>query len=192
MPITEAEQPGLPSFPPSSLRTDRLCLRYHHMGDLDQLVTLIGAYDVARWLARVPHPYGPGDGEDFITATGQGLNDSGELVYAIADPADDTLLGGVGLIFGVDGAELGYWLGLPFHGRGYAREAVTAVLDLAFGKLDLAHVHADVRTENTPSRRLLEGLGFSEKEQVAIYQIIGKRYVMGPRYELRRAQWRTA
>lgn len=162
------------------------------MDDLDQLVTLIGAYDVARWLARVPYPYGPGDGADFIAATGHGLNDSGELVYAIADPDDDGLMGGVGLIFGVDGAELGYWLGLPYQGRGYASEAVAAVLDLAFGKLDLSHVHADVRTGNTRSRRLLEAQGFRENGRAAIYQMIEKRYVTGPRYELARAQWRTA
>jgi len=162
------------------------------MGDLDQLVVLIGAYDVARWLSRVPYPYGSRDGEDFITATGMGLTDSGELIYAIADPANDALMGGVGLIFGVGGVELGYWMGEPYHGQGYAREAVSAVLDLAFGALDLRHVFANVRAENGPSRRLLETLGFREKGEASIYQMVEKRYVMGPHYELSRDQWRTS
>jgi len=162
------------------------------MGDLDQLVVLIGSYDVARWLSRVPYPYGPGDGEEFITATGVGLTDSGELIYAIADPDNDALMGGVGLIFGADGVELGYWMGEPYHGQGYAREAVSAVLDLAFGAFELPHVFANVRAENAPSRRLLETLGFREKGEASIYQMVEKRYVMGPHYELVRDHWRAA
>ena len=52
-------------------------------------------------------------------------------MFAIA--LDGALIGMSGLDPRTDGAELGYWLGVPFWGRGYATEAVRAVIDYAFG-----------------------------------------------------------
>lgn len=186
MPTTGADTPNTPV----SVRTERLCLRFHHDGDIEPLAPLIGDYEVARWLARVPYPYSAADAREFVAATRHGLNDRGELVYAVADPASDEILGAVSLIVSGPEAELGYWLGLPHQGRGYAREAVAALLELAFGPLMLDLVHADVRADNARSRQLLDTLGFEEKGRVSIYQMIGKRYVMGPRYELPRARWK--
>ncbi len=176
--------------PPPALTTDQLGLRFHRMGDLDRLVELIGNIEVARYLARVPHPYSRSEGESFITATMNGVTAEGELVYAITLKGEDGIIGAAGLMMDGGGAELGYWLGEPYWGRGYAREAGAALIDLAFGALSVDRVYANVRAENQPSRRLLAALGFRERGEASVYQMIEKRAVMGPHYEIVQDDWK--
>ncbi len=57
-------------------------------------------------------------------------------------------------------AEIGYALGRGFWGRGYMNEALTALLDFAFGSLSMRRLEADVDPRNTGSLRALERLGF--------------------------------
>jgi ribosomal-protein-alanine N-acetyltransferase len=60
-------------------------------------------------------------------------------------------------------AHLGYWIDRAVAGRGMASLAVALVCDHAFGAVGLHRVEAEIRPENGPSRRLVEGLGFREE-----------------------------
>ncbi len=80
-------------------------------------------------------------------------------VFAIVDAGD--LVGVIGL-HGVDAhraEELGYWIGRPYWGKGYASFAVKNVLEFAFGGLRLDEVQSCVLESNTASRRVLEKSG---------------------------------
>src|SRR5690606_20120061 len=57
-------------------------------------------------------------------------------------------------------AEVGFMLGRAHWGRGFAQEAVRAVLRFAFDRMDLHRVEADTHPDNAASLRLLERLGF--------------------------------
>lgn len=57
---------------------------------------------------------------------------------------------------------LGYWMGAPFAGQGYMREAVRLVLPFAFQKLGLQRLEATTLAQNDRSIRLLLGAGFRE------------------------------
>lgn len=59
--------------------------------------------------------------------------------------------------------EIGYKFDSSFHGQGYAKEAVTKALDIAFLELGLHRVFARVMPENTPSIHLLESLHFAQE-----------------------------
>jgi RimJ/RimL family protein N-acetyltransferase len=56
--------------------------------------------------------------------------------------------------------EIGYWLGVPYWGQGYATEAVRALIDHAFTELALERLEAGARVSNPASRRVLEKCGF--------------------------------
>ena len=56
--------------------------------------------------------------------------------------------------------EIGYWLGVKFWGKGYATEAVRAVIDHAFTDLDCEAIQSAARVTNPASRRVLEKCGF--------------------------------
>lgn len=61
-------------------------------------------------------------------------------------------------------AELGWVLDPEYTGRGYATEAIRAVIDVCFGPLGLRRVHAGCFADNEPSWRLMERLGMRREE----------------------------
>ena len=67
-------------------------------------------------------------------------------------------------------AEIGYWLGVPYWGHGYATEAVRAAIDHAFGELGHDTLRAGARVSNPASRRVLEKCGF-QWTGVGLYRI---------------------
>lgn len=78
---------------------------------------------------------------------------------------DGLLVGGISIIKKTDisrcTAELGYWIGEPFWGRGLASEAVRILIPLAFEKEPGLHrVFAEVFSDNKASQRVLEKNGF--------------------------------
>jgi RimJ/RimL family protein N-acetyltransferase len=101
--------------------------------------------------------------------THRAMAEAGEgLTLAITVKEDSDLVGAISL--GVNAtfarAELGYWIGEPYWGRGYCTEAATTLVRFAFEELDLHRVHASYLARNPASGRLLQKIGMS-KEGVA-------------------------
>jgi len=171
MPTTVADgaqrrwPPDLSAIP--TLTTDRLTLRFHRPDDAVAVCGIADDWEVARYTARIPHPYELHMAETWI-AEGRGLRDAGrELGYAIVRRSDGSLIGGVSLTFGQDigEAEIGFSMGRAYWGNGYMREAVAAVLSAAFEVLKLETVWADTVPENTRSAALQKALGFQTVER---------------------------
>jgi len=137
------------------LKTARLLLRTPSHGDAAAMVALAGDRRVAENTARIPHPYAVADAVGHLAAINQ---DGGETVFAIE--RDGALVGMCGLDPRQDGVELGYWLGVPFWGRGYATEAARALIDYAFAELGHEVLQSGARVSNPASRRVLEKCGF--------------------------------
>lgn len=82
--------------------------------------------------------------------------------YAIA--TDIEAVGCIGLHIGEDvhrkTAELGYWLGESFWGRGIMTSAVAAFTDWAFHQFDLQRIYAEPFANNAGSTRVLEKAGY--------------------------------
>ena len=57
--------------------------------------------------------------------------------------------------------ELGYWIGRPYWGQGFATEAASAVIERGFGELGLSGIHAAYYDGNAKSKRVLDKLGFT-------------------------------
>jgi RimJ/RimL family protein N-acetyltransferase len=106
-----------------------------------------------------PHPYTPENAQQFLAGM---VAQSPELAYCIA--ADDRAIGGIGLKPACDverfSAEIGYWLGEEFWGRGIATAAVCAVTRHAFDSLGLNRVFALPYARNEPSCCLLRKAGY--------------------------------
>ncbi|MGH6829198.1 MAG: GNAT family N-acetyltransferase [Rhizomicrobium sp.] len=91
--------------------------------------------------------------------SGEEAEGGGHHAFSIVRRADRLFLGGIGLRPGPDGHELGYWLGRPFWGFGYASEAATGVMRFAFERLGLSFVHAGWFHDNPASGQVLAKLG---------------------------------
>ena len=113
----------------------------------------------------------------------------GEAVFLIT-LRDKTVIGACGIMFQHEPTpELGYWLGVNHWGKGYATEALHAVIDYAF--TDLAHeaLQAGARVTNPASRRVLEKCGF-QWTGVGLYRISSiKSSAPIDRFRLERGIW---
>ena len=128
------------------IETARLLLRSFRYDDLGELISLAGNWQVARWLSTMRHPYTEADGWEWIARVQQDHATGRPRRFAIALKETDRLTGGVELD-GSTGDEseepaLGYWLGEPYWGNGYAREAVAVVIDYGLRTLGMATIRA--------------------------------------------------
>jgi RimJ/RimL family protein N-acetyltransferase len=106
-----------------------------------------------------PHPYTQRDAREFIKSV---LRRTPETLFAIA--VDGEAVGGIGFVLHPDvervSAEIGYWLGEPFWGRGIVSEALAAVTRYAIDTHQLTRVYAVPFAWNAQSCRVLEKAGY--------------------------------
>jgi RimJ/RimL family protein N-acetyltransferase len=139
------------------LATKRLVLRAPCEADARAVAHLVNDRRIAENTARIPYPYSLADAQGFI-AWANGADGEPSFLITLAD---GELIGGcgIGLLRGPD-PEIGYWLGVPYWGCGYATEAARALIDHAFGTLGYERLAASARVSNPASRRVLEKCGF--------------------------------
>ena len=142
---------------PGTINTDRLFLRAPDMTDAPALHDLANNKAIHKFLARLPHPYTREHAVDFITNLARAENE-----YAYAITLDNAFIGVMGLhLADAEIPELGYWLGQPFWGNGYATEAALGVLRSAVAAGFLA-VSARSITDNIGSVSVLLKAGFTQ------------------------------
>lgn len=142
------------SFPGGTLRPWKA-------SDIGELVPLADNPKIWRNLRDgFPQPYTRRDAKAWI---GQATLMSPSTHFAIT--VEGRIAGGIGLLLQPDihrrGAELGYWLGEPFWGRGIMTAAVAAFLPHALSAFDLVRIQALVLEWNPASTRVLEKAGFA-------------------------------
>jgi [ribosomal protein S5]-alanine N-acetyltransferase len=142
------------------LTLTRCTLRAWRRGDEASLVRHADNRNVSRNLKdRFPSPYTAADAREWIAhASAQAPPTSLAIVV------DGAAVGGVGIELGTDvfrrSAEIGYWLGEPFWGRGIATEALRAMTAYAFERFDICRLEAGVFDWNPASARVLEKNGY--------------------------------
>ena len=142
------------------LQASGCVLRPYRMGDLETLAMTANDADVSRYLRRrFPHPYRLQDAYSWLTfATAQG--EKGNFAIEV----HGKFAGGIGLdIYDAEHtgvAEVGYWLGKAYWGKGVATAALQAVVDYGFSKLGQRRIQASVMSPNLASCRVLEKCRF--------------------------------
>jgi RimJ/RimL family protein N-acetyltransferase len=142
------------------LALEACTIRSWRRGDEASLVRHANNRDVWRNLRdQFPHPYTPADARRWIRAASRARP---ETAFAIA--VDGAAVGGIGLRLRNDiyrrSAEIGYWLGEEFWGRGIATDAVRALTEWGFATFDLCRIFAGVFEWNPASMRVLEKAGY--------------------------------
>jgi RimJ/RimL family protein N-acetyltransferase len=166
------------------LKTEQLVLRAPRLVDVKAIARLVNDRRIAENTARIPHPYGVADAEQFLAAVNR---QDGEATFAIV--LEGEIIGMCGIEPREAAAELGYWLGVPYWNYGYATEAVRAVIDHAFGDLEHDALQAGARVSNPASRRVLEKCGF-QWTGVGLYRIRAiKSSAPLDRFRLDRGLW---
>ena len=149
-----------------TITSDRLTLRPLTMADAARVCELVGNYAVSKMISRAPYPYSLADANQWLATHAATRAAGTDFPYAIVTQGDG-VIGVIGLHGSIrlsnlapNAFELGYWLGQPFWGQGYATEAGRALLaafDADLGPKPLVSGHF---TENPQSGHVLEKLGF--------------------------------
>ncbi|HEY1393827.1 MAG TPA: GNAT family N-acetyltransferase [Methylibium sp.] len=147
---------------PVTLRSDRLTIRPLLETDLAGVFALYDNVDVGRFCKPVRWPsmdYAHG----WYARIEQRVAEGSTLQFVIELAQQQTLIGTC-LIFQIDEenrrAEVGYALGRDFWGRGYASEALQALIEHGFGTLGLHRLEAVIDPRNTASAKVLTRHGF--------------------------------
>jgi RimJ/RimL family protein N-acetyltransferase len=147
------------------IETKRLWLRWPRLSDAPAIERYLSDRSIADMTSRIPHPYPSGEAERYVFTTrtanaeGAGL---GLVMARLGSPTE--IIGAIGL-FSRDlpqTLELGYWIGTPHWGQGFATESVKAMIDAGFSLSKTDAVLAIVKPENAASIRVLERCGFAK------------------------------
>lgn len=137
-------------------------LRTWTLADAPALAKLINNKKVQDNLRDgLPFPYGEEDAKAFLSAI---LASDPDQNLAFAIEADGKLIGSISATRCANihfrTAELGYYLGESYWGKGFATEAVRQICDYIYRNTDIIRIFAEPFAYNTASCRVLEKAGF--------------------------------
>ena len=175
-----------------TLKTGRLILDGFHLLDAEATERMVGEYEVARYTLNIPHPYPPGEALVWI-AGHAGEFERGEGVAFAVRRQDGTLVGCVGMRIERrhDRGELGYWIGRPYWGNGYATEAARACAAFAFEHFNLHKLVAVRDPVNPASGKVLEKIGMTEEGFLREHLKKGELYLDAVMYGLLRKAFKA-
>jgi RimJ/RimL family protein N-acetyltransferase len=121
---------------------------------------------------------------------------SGDGVRLAMERREDKRVIGEALLFNFENertrAEIGYGLGRPAWGHGYATEAVRPLVDFGFRELGLRRIGAIIDPRNGPSARVLQRLGFSHEGTLRQHTLMRGEVSDTGVYSLLRTEWEGA
>jgi len=143
------------------MESRRLVLRQPTFADVPRLALYAGDFDVARMLVAVPHPYTEAHASAFVGDVLASNLTGDSLALAVARLREPHACIGM-ITFTRQGkaATIGWWLGKPYWGRGFATEAVIAMAGLAFRDPAIDVLKAGAFEDNPGSLRVHEKTGF--------------------------------
>jgi RimJ/RimL family protein N-acetyltransferase len=141
----------------SVLETERLTLRPLEMADAPALVEVCKDREIAANTLTIPFPYSMRDGLRWLSSLQPGRERGEHVCFGICRREDGAVIGTIGLMVqrDHDRAEIGYALAKPLWNRGYATEAVKAVIDYGFKTLGLHRIYASHYGRNPASGRVM-------------------------------------
>jgi len=146
----------------SRLETARLWLRWPRLVDAPAIERFCSLWEVARYTARVAHPYPAGSAERFIYAAREG-NDMGRELTLVITPKKGKrdVVGSISLeLRGGERLTLGFALAPEAWGKGMATEATRAMVDAGFALTKAVEMLASVRVEDAASCAVVKKCGF--------------------------------
>jgi ribosomal-protein-alanine N-acetyltransferase len=174
-----------------TLETRRLILRPLEIADADEVQILFPHWEIVRYLNnRVPWPYPPDGALTFYRDNALPAIERGDqwhwTLRLKSDPAK--LIGSISLMTDQKDNR-GFWLGLPWHGRGLMSEACEAVTDYWFDTLKFSALRVSKAIANAASRRI------SEKQGIRLVGREDREYVSGrllsETWEITADEWRA-
>jgi len=176
--------------PQPTLTTDRLVLRPCAAEDAEALQRLVSDIEIARGTLSIPHPYPEGGAVEWVAKHAERFENGDEVVFGLFTRDGGQLVGVMGIVpKDHDRGEIGYWVGVPFWGRGYATEAGRAVLRYGFEELGLNRIEAAHFANNPASGRVMQKIGMKHEGRLREAVKKWNQYLDTEMYAILRREW---
>ncbi len=141
------------------LETERLVLRQFSTDDFDAFASFMADEDVTRYLTG--RPMSRADAWRSLASSIGHWHLRGYGTWAVERKEDGAFMGRVGMINpeGWPGLEVGWTLGKPYWGKGYATEAAMAALNFAFLTQPVDKIISCIHPDNLPSQAVAQRIG---------------------------------
>jgi len=175
-----------------TMDTTRLVLRPFALADAAAVQALAGDREVAYSTLNIPHPYPDGAAEAWIGTLPEAYDRGEAAVFALALQDGGELVGTCGLRLELAHAraELGYWIGRDYWGRGLATEAAAAAVEFAFGRLGLHRVFAHHYSRNPASGAVLRKLGMRHEGTARSHALKWGKFEDIEQYGILNEEWK--
>ncbi|HHE0528728.1 TPA: GNAT family N-acetyltransferase [Vibrio parahaemolyticus] len=142
------------------IESERLILRPFSMSDAERVSELAGDKQISEMTANIPHPYTISDAENWIRTHAKLFLSGKGIVYAIVLKESSELIGAISFPKLENGLGiLGYWLGVPYWGCGYATEASNVLISYSKRHYGLTRLKVMHLVGNERSKSVIEKLG---------------------------------
>lgn len=147
-----------------TVRTERLLLRPFHPADVEAVQRLAGSHDVAAG-TFLPHPMDRQAAQGWVTDREKDEAAGTGVTFAITLAEGGEVIGSIGmeLVPAHEQGRLTYWLGRDYWNRGYGTEAVAALVEYGFERLQLHRIYAPHFHTNPASGRVLQKAGMTHE-----------------------------
>lgn len=174
---------------PLPQEADRVRLDMPRTDDLADIVFLANNHRIAANLSTMPHPFGIKDAKAILEKAEAARGNT--ATFAIRLKSTGRFIGIARYArMEADGpVHVGYWIGEPFWGQGYATEAVHALVDHAFTHGTMSELTGACRVTNPASRKVLVKSGFQYRDQSMIRSLGAGGSVPIERFNLDRSVW---
>jgi RimJ/RimL family protein N-acetyltransferase len=144
-----------------TITTERLLLRPFQESDIPTIVRLLSAPAIAATTLNVPYPYDEENAREWLAYQERERKAGASYTFAIVRKEDDQLVGAIDIRPEArhQKAEIGYWIGKSYWGKGYATEAARAIIRFGFGDLGLNRIYALHFIGNPASGRVMQKAG---------------------------------
>jgi [ribosomal protein S5]-alanine N-acetyltransferase len=154
---------------PPELHAPDLLLRPGRFSDAPAVRAAMQSWDVVRYLALPPWPYLHGHALGWMNTYVNEWKRSKTAPFLIFEKESGEFVGTIGLRAGADGGgrptlgNVGYWIARPHWGKGYATQALKAVIAYGFDALGMNRVDACHLAENRASGRVMLRAGMRQE-----------------------------
>lgn len=146
------------------LETARLQLRPLVVADAPVIETLLSDRLLAATTLGIPHPFPENGGAEWIERLYHIPGATQNFPFAIVARDAGVLMGNIGLHVSHSAqGELGYWMGVPYWGKGYTTEAVRRLIQFGFEDLGLNRIFASYFSNNPASGRVMQKAGMTHE-----------------------------
>ncbi len=163
------------------IKAKKFILRPYRQGDALSLRKHINNEKISRNTSHIPYPYTQKDAREWVQEClgRQKQKRPSSINFAIA--VRGKVVGGIGFnnIEPRHKAEIGYWLGEQYWGRGMMTQAVNLVTRFGFEQLNLQRIFACVYPHNSASMRVLEKAGYKFEGVFRKYVKKGEEFIDG-------------